>query len=506
MKKALSIVLTCAILLTLAVFPAAAEGDRVTLTMLQRLNAAYVVEDNPIIKAWGDLLGVNIEIEAPPISSYSDRRNIIMASGDLPDIIYVGDTGTNYVKWATDGLLLNLTPYFNEETMPNAWTCLTDDELAVVRIASLDNDIYSMPRVQTKPWDGILYRGDWLEKLGLEIPTTPAEFAEVALAFTTQDPDGNGIDDTFGWSLNTVMGPAHRAILSGFGVRPSSVPDADGNYVIQEAQDAYMDYLDWMRDMYANGSMDPEFYLTTMYEDDDIFDAGRMGIRYNNTVVEHLPVQNAKEAFKAANPDGYVVMGPPLMQEGQTVADVYYNPQIWGNYAINADTEHVDICVKFLDAGYTDEVNELRMIGIQGITYETFDPVTRYAAKTPEQAENAGKYLASYATMNYQTHDKGLLVANGNTDEEVAMFNEAYVRIGAQTNRISYLAGGHLAGVNEINVQISDEGIGDTFGELRTKYICGQIEKEELVDFIQNTMAPAYQPILDIYAANNLNK
>ncbi|MBO4299435.1 MAG: hypothetical protein J5998_11620, partial [Clostridia bacterium] len=91
MKKALSIVLTCAILLTLAVFPAAAEGDRVTLTMLQRLNAAYVVEDNPIIKAWGDLLGVNIEIEAPPISSYSDRRNIIMASGDLPDIIYVGD-------------------------------------------------------------------------------------------------------------------------------------------------------------------------------------------------------------------------------------------------------------------------------------------------------------------------------------------------------------------------------------------------------------------------------
>ena len=29
-------------------------------------------------------------------------------------------------------------------------------------------------------------------------------------------------------------------------------------------------------------------------------------------------------------------------------------------------------------------------------------------------------------------------------------------------------------------MQISDEGIGDTFGELRTKYICGQIEKDEL--------------------------
>ncbi len=506
MKKALSIILTCAILLTLAVFPAAAEEDRVTLTMLQRLNASYVVEDNPVIKAWGDLLGVNIEIEAPPISSYNDRRNIVMASGDLPDIIYVGDTGTNYVQWASDGLLLNLTPYFNEETMPNAFTCLTEDELATVRIASLDNEIYSMPRVQTKPWDGIIYRGDWLEKLGLEMPTTPAEFAEVALAFTTQDPDGNGIDDTFGWSLNTAMGAEHRSVLSGFGVRPSSVPDENGNYVLMQAQDAYMDYLDWMRDMYAAGSLDPEFYLTTMYEDDDIFDAGRMGIKYCNTVVEHLVTVAAREAFKAANPDAKLVMGPPLMQEGQTVADVYYNPQIWGNYAINADTEHVDLCVKFLDAGYTDEVNELLMFGVQGITYEEFFPELRYASKTEEQKLNADKYVASYATINYQTHDKGLLIANGNTDEEVAIFNEAYERIGAQTNRVSYLGGGHLAGINEINVQISDEGIGDTFGELRTKYICGQIEKDELVNFIQNTMVPAYQPILDIYAANDLNK
>lgn len=83
MKKLLSLVLALALVLCVFVIPASAETK--TITMLQRLPASYVVEGNPVIKAWGDMLGENIEIEAPPISSYFNRRNVILASGDLPD-------------------------------------------------------------------------------------------------------------------------------------------------------------------------------------------------------------------------------------------------------------------------------------------------------------------------------------------------------------------------------------------------------------------------------------
>ena len=506
MKRLLSLVLVLMMILTVCAFNASAEEDRVTLRMIQRLNATYVVEGNPVIDAWEDILGFNLEIEAPPISSYSDRRNIVMASGDLPDIIYVGDTGTNYVKWATDGLLLDLTEYFNEEYMPNAYSCLTEDELYTVRIPSLDNHIYSMPRVQTKPWDCLLYRQDWLDAVGMEIPTTPEEFKEVMIAFTTMDPDGNGVDDTFGWCLNTAMGPEHRALMSGFGVRPNDVPDENGVYQIMQAQEGYMEYLDWCKEMYEVGALDPEFYLVTMYQDDDTFRAGKMGAKYSNQVIEHLITEANNEAFKAANPTGVLVAGAPLMQEGETVANVYYNPQVWGNYAIAATTEYLEEALRFLDLGYTDEVNELLMFGVQGITYDTFYPEQRYASKTAEQKLNADKYVASYATINYQLHDKGLLIANGDTDEDVAKFMEYYNIVGEQTNRVSYLSGGSLEGVNEINVVISDNGINDKFGELRTGYICGNVERDELVDFINNEMVPAYQPILDIFAANNLNK
>ncbi len=503
MKKFLSLVLCLALMLSVFAFAAQAE-EPVTLTMLQRLPASYIVEGNPVIEAWGELLGVKIEIEAPPISSYNDRRNIILASDDLPDIIYVGDTGSSYAQWAADGLFLDLTEYLNEEDMPNAYRVLTDLELNSVKVAALDNHIFSLPRVQTKPMDTILYRQDWLDKLNLEVPTTPEEFAAVMEAFTTQDPDGNGVDDTYGFAINLPMGAAHRVMTSAFDMRPSEVPDAEGNYQVMEAQEGYMDYLDWLREMYEAGSIDPEFYLITNYEDRDMFHAGKVGAIYANTVVEHYITEMSESAWVDKN--FKLAAGAPLHKDGEEVANVYYNPQIWGNYAINANSKHLDEAIAFLDACYTDAVNELLMFGVEGVTYTTFFHDGHYSIKTDEQLANWQKYCATYATINYQCEDKGLLIANGNTEEEVALFNEANNAIAALTNRVTFISGGSLPGVAEQNTKIVDAGISDKFGELRTKYICGQIDRDEMVDFLQNEYAPAYAELEAIYAAYEMNK
>lgn len=48
-------------------------------------------------------------------------------------------------------------------------------------------------------------RQDWLDNLGLEVPRTWDELAAVAEAFVTQDPDGNGEDDTIGILLDLAI-------------------------------------------------------------------------------------------------------------------------------------------------------------------------------------------------------------------------------------------------------------------------------------------------------------
>jgi ABC-type glycerol-3-phosphate transport system substrate-binding protein len=243
--------------------------------------------------------------------------------------------------------------------------------------------------------------------------------------------------------------------------------------------------------MYENGALDPEWYLTKMYEDDDKWNAGKIGAVYSNKVTEHMTASTNREIQKV-DPDAKFVAGPPLRAKGKTVSDVYYSPQIWGNYAISADCEHIDRAVEFLDDGYTDECNELLLIGLEGVTYTSFDPEKRTATRTEEQVEAANKYVASYATINYQRQDKGLLLANGNTEEEHAVFNEAYETVGKQTNRISYLPEGSLPSLNDINVSITDSGIPTKYQEYETKYICGQISRDEFVNFLEQEYIPAY--------------
>lgn len=476
----------------------------VTLRMIIRVNPEYVVEGNPIIEELEKRTNTNLEIEAPPINNYSDRLNIVMASGDLPDIIYLGDMGTLYRNWAKDGLLLKLDEYF-EKSMPNAKKVLTEEELAFTRIPELDNGLYSLPRVQTKPWDNIIYRKDWLEALGLEVPTTPKEFAEVMLAFAKNDPDGNGQDDTYGWSYNRAMGHLHRNLIGGFNIRPDSVPDENGNYELMQAQEGYMQFVDWLREMYINGAMDPEWYLTKYAEDDEKWNAGKLGAVYTNKITEHM-TSPTNTQVKKTNPKAELVAGPPLRPEGKTVSDVYYPPQIWGNWGISADSEHIERAVAFLDYGYTDECNELLVIGMEGVTYTRFDPKTRFALRTPEQQEAAAKYTSTYASINFQTQDKGLLFVPGGTEEEFNTFMQAYEEIGKQTHRITYLPETIIPGIREILVKIEDSGINTRYQEYETKYICGQISREEFVNFIQNEYIPAYEEYMNAIRESGINK
>ena len=46
----------------------------------------------------------------------------------------------------------------------------------------------------------IIFRQDWLDKLGLKYPETLDDMKNVLIAFTNNDPDGNGKNDTYGYT------------------------------------------------------------------------------------------------------------------------------------------------------------------------------------------------------------------------------------------------------------------------------------------------------------------
>ncbi|WP_329275106.1 sugar ABC transporter substrate-binding protein [Streptomyces sp. NBC_00691] len=73
---------------------------------------------------------------------------------------------------------------------------------------SVDGKQYGIP--YSAQAGALLIRKDWREKLKLQAPRTWDDFAALAAAFTTRDPDGNGKQDTYGLAapLSTKRGYA----------------------------------------------------------------------------------------------------------------------------------------------------------------------------------------------------------------------------------------------------------------------------------------------------------
>ncbi|MFZ7946194.1 extracellular solute-binding protein [Neobacillus sp. 19] len=163
---------------------------------------------NEAAKALNKKFNIDFKPQYIPFDLYDDKLTVKMASGDIPDVIGTEGADTNYIKWAKQGAFLPLNDYVKK------YENFKDIPQSVWDAVSLDGKIYGIPLFfpasgGKKP----IIRQDWLDKLGLEMPTNYEELEKVAIAFAKEDPDGNGKDDTIGLGLakGIVYDPAFGA-------------------------------------------------------------------------------------------------------------------------------------------------------------------------------------------------------------------------------------------------------------------------------------------------------
>ncbi len=159
---------------------------------------------------------------------------------------------------------------------------------------SADPEIYKAER------KGLFIRKDWLENLGLAMPTTWEELYEVCHAFTHNDPDGNGVDDTYGLT-GDGMG-ALRYFFSSTGVNNRSWNrTADGEWFFGALDDANIEVLTWLRKMYEDGSIDPDFAATTWKTGLQKFSSNTFGVCIRNADADWINTV-CVDYYGAANP------------------------------------------------------------------------------------------------------------------------------------------------------------------------------------------------------------
>lgn len=144
-----------------------------------------------------DELGINVNFTFLPSGTDGQTKmSAAAAADDLPDLFQVVSTEL-LQTWIDQGLIAPVDDLLTK--MPDRTAArYSDPDLA--KLFTVDGQQYVLQEPNQLPKRQALYiRQDWLDKLNLDAPTSLDELLDVARAFTTEDPDGNGRDDTYGF-------------------------------------------------------------------------------------------------------------------------------------------------------------------------------------------------------------------------------------------------------------------------------------------------------------------
>ncbi|OPH47931.1 hypothetical protein BC351_39260 [Paenibacillus ferrarius] len=230
--------------------------------------------DNPIVKYIEQQTNTKLDITWVLNSNYTDKLNVSMASGDLPQaMLVVNPQDTVIVSAAQSGFFWDVEPYLKD--YPNL-SKLDKDTLNNTRI---NGKIYGLYRGRYPERIVMYYRKDWLDKAGVkELPKTVDDYYNLLKAFTLNDPDGNGKKDTWGITENKDLGTYTFPLLFGapYGwgyINNQMVPD----FMTKE----YVDYLKFMKKLYNEKILNQDFATVPGAKVSEDWINGKIGIRGN---------------------------------------------------------------------------------------------------------------------------------------------------------------------------------------------------------------------------------
>ena len=318
-------------------------------------------------------LGIDLKLSMLP-SSESDQDMRIQATGAgnaLPDIFMV--RRPVLVNLVNQGLVAQVDDCFAK--MPVRTSLIYDQD--AINNATIDGHVYGFasPGAIVRN-EGLLVRKDWLDNLGLEIPTTTDELLEVLRAFTFDDPDGNGIDDTYGYgafvetdaTLKGYPGSRLWPIMGAFGVEGLWCFDAP-NQGLSIYKPEFYDFMVFLKQMCDEGIIDPNWLS---YKKDDFRAAwkqGRFGVMYEQNAAYAAEANYAP--FDSNFPDGeWVIIDAITGPEGHASIGAYdMNYRIYAVSQRAADAGKLDKICELLEWMSSDEGYYLLGWGVEGVNY-----------------------------------------------------------------------------------------------------------------------------------------
>lgn len=452
----------------------------------------YTQPDSEIEKWLEDRYNLDIEVIALP--GWSDATSkISLLMGDetqRPDIIWWWNMEADYTKWVDAGLLVDVSPYMERYT--NMVDYYNSVDPGVMFYASAEDGIYRIPGDVAEPaCETMWIRKDWLDNLGLEIPTTLDELEECLYAFTNDDPDGNGVDDTYGWNGDgydyRTFWPWIQGCGDGNG-RMDFLRMEDGSYIYGPTTDDCKEWLGRVAKLYADGVMDPSI-ITDTDRDEEMANGG-FGATYS-WVTWNNPSSGTMQSFYASNPDAEWI--PIDMVSGENG-----NPQedpasigAWCYFGITNVCSDPERAYAIWDDMATEENYIHRRFGVEGRDYKNNGDGTYEIINPGDGAVNTEQNLGITLFQDLFSRKDACNISN--TAETTALFEkvkensrDAYAKSVEKKNPDAYVVNNDLG-----------TDVGDMMKEYTWGVIGGGKSLDDWDTYVQDIENAGLQQIMD---------
>lgn len=335
--------------------------------------------DTPLAAELSRVTGIDMEYLQPPIGQETEQFSLLLADGNLPDIIEYNWLNTypgGPQKAIDDGVIIPLNDVF-EQYCPNIMAYLEANPDIDRMIKTDDGTYYCFPFVRGDLGlcytTGPMLRSDWLEEVGMDIPETMDDWHEVLTAFkdemgstaplTFQSDAGFWDMFSFGYAYNL-----QRGLFIG--------DDGTVHYGASEA--SYKDFLTTMAQWYAEGLIDQDMATANFEQVSSKMTSGVSGASFG---FAGSRMGAWLTTAQPTNPEYDLVPTPfPTVEEGAT-REYGYVDQLYKGVASGAITTSctdIERAARFLDYGYSEEGHILYNFGVEGVSFEWIDGYPTY--------------------------------------------------------------------------------------------------------------------------------
>jgi putative aldouronate transport system substrate-binding protein len=357
--------------------------------------------DLPVFQELEKRTGIKVKWEALPDDQYWKTINTrIAANTDLADLVEGGDEASLLAKQGIARPIDDLI----EQYGPNIKKAMEEHPALKKSMVSSDGHIYKVHQVIpgmifANPFSPLLIRKDWIDELGLTIPTNPDELYTVLKAFKEKDPNGNGQADEIPMTVEYGGGAALSAFGTLFGVDMNWMEHAVGTYTLNEDRTKVILNLDrpevkefvaTMAKWYTEGLIDKE------------------ATKSNTDVMLQKLSSNTAGAAPGFFSNG-TVWANAAKQSGDPNAEFYgllpfnngkmtYSSGIGHQYWIPTSSKNAEAVIKWVDFLYSKEGTLLTYYGIEGLTYTMGnDGVPHFTDFVNKNPENLTKMQALWS-------------------------------------------------------------------------------------------------------------